>query len=293
MRVLAAHRRAIVGGLATIVLLLGAGMWLRDSSLVGVRDVTITGVQGSQAAQVRAALEDAARDMTTLHVREDALRRAVEPYPGVASVRAYGDVPHRLRIEVRSRVAVAALDTGQRRVPVSGDGTVLAGTAADRLPAIRTKTSPRGDRVADAATQRLVRLVADAPDPLRARADRAYLGPRGLTVTLREGPRLYFGRGDRLAAKWAAAARVLADEGAQGATYLDLRLPERPAAGGLAPLATDTPDDPVTAAVEPAATSAVQPSAAVDDAPAIDPAAALPETTPAPVATVPPEAAAP
>jgi len=57
---------------------------------------------------------------------------------------------------------------------------------------------------------------------------------RGLVVSVKDGPELIFGSTDRLTAKWAAAVRVLADPDAAGAEYLDLRLPERPAAGGLA-----------------------------------------------------------
>jgi cell division protein FtsQ len=45
-----------------------------------------------------------------------------------------------------------------------------------------------------------------------------------------------FGSRDNAAAKWAAAARVLADPSAAGATYLDLRIPGRVAAGGLGAL---------------------------------------------------------
>jgi cell division protein FtsQ len=51
---------------------------------------------------------------------------------------------------------------------------------------------------------------------------------------MRRGPELIFGSATRLAAKWAAASAVLADRKARGATYVDLRLPERPAAGGVA-----------------------------------------------------------
>jgi cell division protein FtsQ len=67
----------------------------------------------------------------------------------------------------------------------------------------------------------------------------------GLTVALRAGPELRFGAVDRLKAKWAAAAAVLADTGSVGARYLDLRYPERPAAGGLEDPATQR--DPRTA----------------------------------------------
>ena len=76
-------------------------------------------------------------------------------------------------------------------------------------------------------------LLAAAPPELRAKVSRVYAGPRGLTAPLAAGPVLYFGGADRLRAKWAAAARVLADRSSSGATYVDLRLPERPAAGGL------------------------------------------------------------
>jgi cell division protein FtsQ len=56
---------------------------------------------------------------------------------------------------------------------------------------------------------------------------------RGLVARLRNGPDLIFGDTRRLRAKWLAVARVLADKGSQGASYIDVRLPERPAAGGL------------------------------------------------------------
>jgi cell division protein FtsQ len=47
----------------------GGWTWLRDSSLAEVRDVEITGASSSEEPKVRAALDAAARDMTTLHVR--------------------------------------------------------------------------------------------------------------------------------------------------------------------------------------------------------------------------------
>lgn len=228
-----------------LIAVLGVGfMWFRDSSFVAVKQVTITGAEGTQAEEIRGALRSAAEDMTTLNVREDALRAAVRQYPSVASVRASADLPDRLRIEVRSRTPVAALDTGQRRIAVASDGVLLTGSGTDGLPLVKVAAPPGGQRVRGEGPAAIVALLAAAPQPLRSRAERAFLGPDGLTVVLRDGPRLRFGRGDRLTAKWAAAARVLADEEARGATYLDLRLPERPAAGGLAPAAEQDPQAP-------------------------------------------------
>jgi hypothetical protein len=62
---------------------------------------------------------------------------------------------------------------------------------------------------------------------------RVTLGPQGLVAVLSSGPKLRFGDGGRLRAKWIAALRVLSDPAARTAAYIDLRVPERPAAGGL------------------------------------------------------------
>ena len=55
----------------------------------------------------------------------------------------------------------------------------------------------------------------------------------GIVVELRDGPELIFGDATRVRAKWIAAVRILADPEAAGASYIDVRLPGRPAAGGL------------------------------------------------------------
>jgi cell division protein FtsQ len=86
------------------------------------------------------------------------------------------------------------------------------------------------------------------------------LGPRGLSAQLESGPPLIFGASTEAAAKWVAAARVLAEPSAAGATYLDLRVPGRVAAGGLGPVAAAAPADPATGVVAtPTATVSPQP----------------------------------
>ena len=85
-----------VGACACVLALLGGGwLWLRDSGLVAVDQVSVTGLSGTEAPRVRAALEGAARDMTTLHVRPDQLRTAVEPYPAIMAVDAHAGLPAR------------------------------------------------------------------------------------------------------------------------------------------------------------------------------------------------------
>jgi cell division protein FtsQ len=203
-------------------------LWLRDSDLVAVEHVKIAGVEGPQAAEIRAALNDAARDMTTLHVREDVLRSAVERYPVVHDIKASADFPHTLKITVNSYGAVAALQTQSRTTAVSSDGTLLRGNSTRDLAIIKVASLPGGDRVTDRATLRAVRLVAAAPPALRTRVERIVSSGENLIAVMTDGPKLYFGGGSRSVAKWAAAARVLSDSGARGASYIDLRLPERP-----------------------------------------------------------------
>jgi cell division protein FtsQ len=181
--------------------------------------------------------------MTTLHVRRDALRSAVAAYPSVAGLRVDADFPHGLTIEVTEHRAVAALDVDGRRVPVTGGGIVLTGVQADSdLPSIRRETIP-GERVDDPRTRTALAVAAAAPDELLERSQRLRWSPDGLTLDLRDGPPLVFGTREHAAAKWAAAARVLADPEAAGAAYLDLRVPGRVAAGGLAPVPPEEPSD--------------------------------------------------
>ena len=278
------RRGWLLAAVGALVLLVAAGFWLRDSSLVAVDEVTVTGASGPDAPKIESALRDVARDMTTLHVREDELREAVASFPTVGDLEVDGDFPNALRIEVIEREPVAVVGEGDDRMPVTAGGTVLRGaTAPDDLPTI-------DDEGADAVLE----LLGAAPKPLLRRAERAYTGDRGLTVRMADGPIVYFGRGDDLAAKWAAAARVLADPTAEGASYVDVRVPERSAAGGVAPvdetdvtedeLAADgatAPVDPTAATpVDPAATPPVDPAAADPVDPAAEPVAPVPGTTP-------------
>jgi cell division protein FtsQ len=197
--------------------------------------VTVTGIGASQSTEIRDALTVAARDMTTLDVDDDALRRAVSTFPIVRDLHTTSGFPHRLRIAVDAYDPVVALQAGGSETAVAADGTLLRGTPTAALPVLGVRTLPAGDHVGDAAARRAIRLLAAAPAPLRGRVARVFRGTRGLAATVEDGPKLYFGGGERLRAKWYAAAQVLADSSAQGASYVDVRIPERPVAGGFQP----------------------------------------------------------
>ena len=232
----ARRRTRVVLGVAVLLAVLAPlAFWLRSSSLVAVEQVSVSGIEGRQAGQIRRALQSAGLDMTTLHVREDALLRAVAAYPVVRSLRTETDFPHGLRIVVNAYEPVAALRAGGGLTAVAGDGTLLRGSATRDLPVVSIRAK-RGDRrVGRGEALSAVRLLAAAPHALRGRVARVYLGPRGLAATMVDGPKLWFGGGARPGAKWGAAAQVLASSTSRGASYLDLRIPERPVAGGLQP----------------------------------------------------------
>ncbi|HET8755881.1 MAG TPA: FtsQ-type POTRA domain-containing protein [Solirubrobacteraceae bacterium] len=238
-----AFLRGFAAVLALAVLLGGGWLWLRDSGLARVTVVHVTGATTSERSQIASALDNAAREMTTLHVKRDLLDDAVASYPSVAGLRVRTDFPHKMSIEVLEHRPVAALDIDGRRVPVSGGGIVLTGVRADSdLPSIRRTISPTAGRVTDHRTRDALAVAAAAPELLLRRSDRLWWGPRGLTLDLRNGPPLIFGTSEDVVAKWAAAARVLAEPSAAGATYMDLRIAGRVAAGGLAPVPQDTSD---------------------------------------------------
>jgi cell division protein FtsQ len=229
---------SIIG--AIVAVLLGAGWFLlRDSSLVGVTEVEIHGLHSSQTPMVRSALESEAKEMTTLHVRTDALKQAVAKYSSVADLKVESHFPHKLTINVVERVPVAIYASKSGRFPVNADGLLLRGLSVrGRLPAIRSKAIVTGDRVTHAGDKALLQMLGAAPKPLRERVKRAEFEKRGIAVDMHSGPRLIFGGPTKLKAKWDAVIRVLADPGSAGATYIDVRLPERVGVGG-----TDKPSE--------------------------------------------------
>jgi cell division protein FtsQ len=232
------HGRRRLVALAIVVAALGAlyMFWLRDSSLVRVDRVSISGVSPSpDGARVRSKLAAAGTHMTTLHVDAEALRHAVADEPTVHSLSVQANFPHGLKIEIVENRPVALLVSPGRAVAVAPDGTVLAGSKLPSgLPTVRVGALPPGVRLPDGGTRDRVAVAGAAPSRLLARVDSiSFQSGRGAVAQLQDGPVLIFGRPVELARKWAAAVAVLAQHSSAGATYIDVRMPERPVAGGL------------------------------------------------------------
>ncbi len=258
-------------------------LWIRDAPFVSVDRVTVTGLSTDDADRVRAALVSTARTMTTLHVERDRLERVVAGYPVVRALEIETDFPHAMSIRVVEHRPVAIVVTGGARLPVAADGTVLDGLPVEgRLPLVRADGGLRSNRLADPDAVGAARIAGAAPGPLRHRLrEIGHESDRGYVAQLRRGPELVFGSAAHLRAKWVAAARVLADADTQGATYVDLRVPGRPAVGGLGfeVTAPALPTAPLPLGTE---------EGAVAGAVAEDPGAADPTETPAGVTPVDP-----
>ncbi len=235
--------------LAVLVLLGGGWLLLRKSPLVSVEHVQIAGVQGVDAGPIDAALRGAARGMSTLNVNVAALRGAVAPFQVVRDLSVSTSFPHGLRIHVVEQLPVAVLSVGRVRTAVAADGVVLGSTLSDLLaservplPAIALAAGSSaladlrsvGGHVENATARAELSVLGAAPRVLLGWVSKVFIGPEGLTVSMRNGVLIYFGDATRPHAKWLSAARVLADPSSAGATYVDVRAPERPAAGTTA-----------------------------------------------------------
>ena len=226
-------RRALLAAVALAIVLGGAWMWFRDSPLVSVQQVTVSGQSGADAAQIRAALDSAARTMSTLDVQLGRLRRAVAPYPVVKDIRVTTHFPHRMDIEVVENVAVGALDVGGQKIAVAPDGTLMHDvTVSGSLPTIPVSVTPAGTRVTSGPAAAAIKLLSAAPGELLPKISQVTtVAPHGLVAQVRGGPSIYFGDATELSRKWIAASAVLGDPGSAGALYIDVTDPQRPAAG--------------------------------------------------------------
>lgn len=275
------RRRLVLAALLALALAGLYHFWLRDSSLVAVNHVEVTGLTTKDSPRIRAVLESVAEDMTTLHVRTDELEEAAGQFPVVGSVEVEADFPHGLRIAVKERAVAALVSVDGVPLPVAADGTVLRGLRPpEGLPLLRMEKPAADGRVTDPQTLRALLVAGAAPAGFPQRIERFSEGPeQGIVIELENGPEVIFGDADLAGEKWTAAVRVLADPEAAGATYIDVRIADRPVAGGL-PAETIEP-------VAPAGDVITPPVEAVPTDPAVpvDPTV----TTPVPAAPTTPQ----
>ena len=234
--------RARIALAVLLAVAVGAGyfLWLRHSSLVAVNDVEVAGISGSERPAITERLTELAEGMTTLDVDTAKLEHAAAAFPTVESISVDPNFPHGLRIEVTERRPVLMVDDGDDKVPVAADGTLLPDVPEPEggLPVLELRRPPAAAGVTGAAADQAL-IAGAAPEPLRPLMHSIeHTSDHGIVVTLRGGIPVYFGTAAEAGPKWAAAAAVLADPKLDSLTYLDVRVPRRPAAGGAAPSVT-------------------------------------------------------
>jgi cell division protein FtsQ len=237
-------RRAAV--LAAVLAALAAGywLWLRDSSLVAVRNVEVVGIgeHSQQDRELRAALTGAAKEMTTLHAQPELLERAAARFPLVRSVSASPGFPSSMTVHVVERVPAGLIGSGSGAVAVAADGTILRGLPAERLHLAQLPLDqpPRQDRVRGTVLEQ-ARVLGAVPGALRRYLAASGYGDQGVVVELTGGIELRFGSAAQAPEKWRAAAAVLADPSLTALDYVDLSAPARPSVGGAGHLLPTAP----------------------------------------------------
>ncbi|HET9074465.1 MAG TPA: FtsQ-type POTRA domain-containing protein [Solirubrobacteraceae bacterium] len=215
-----------------LAVLAGAWLYVRSSSLVAIRQVRVTGVSGADAGAVRAAVVNASLTMTTLDLSVAKLRAALARYPHITGIAVQTHFPHGVTVHVEEEIPVAAVHAGGRLTAVDGAGRLLPREPTAGLVSLPIAPDTGGARVTAAGTLAVLTVLAAAPYRILPHVQSARSTTHhGVTVTLRDGPTLYFGDTTQARLKWSAAVAVLAHPASRGASYIDVSAPQNPAAG--------------------------------------------------------------
>lgn len=246
----------IVSLLVLAAVIAGGYMLVRNSPLVAVKEVRVVGLSGYYDKDARSAVVAEAMRMTTMNFDATKIQDAAGTFVDVAGVKVETDFPHGATIYMHVRRPVLVARLNGRTVTLSQDGEVItAASSIAGLPHIEASGDVVDGRVSGGKALSAARLLGAAPDVLMRKVDQLKWGRFGIVVSMEKGPDLYFGTSEDAKLKWRDAATVLASDAAKGAAYLDLRVPGRPAVGGLGaapstitgqPIVEDTPDATVT-----------------------------------------------
>lgn len=255
--------KALLIALVLAALCAGVYMLVRDSSLVQVEEVRVTGLSGHFDKNAKAAVTAAATAMTTMNFDKAKIEAAAAQFVDVASVEVTTDFPHAATINVSTRRPVVIARINGRALTLSQDGEIFTPThAIAGVPKIDVPGKIVGNRVVSGKAHQAVLVLGGAPDILLRKVEQVSWGKLGIVVSLKNGADLYFGDGQGAKTKWKDAAAVLASEKSAGAAYLDLRVPGRVAVGGIggAPLSQSS--------LAPAAQGAAAPAQGAPSTPA-------------------------
>ena len=241
VRLIPSGRSLLIGfalvGMATALYLVG-----RDTSLLAVHDIRVTGASARVERQVERALQplvgashgiDAEREEL---LEVDVAERLVA-IPDVETVTIDRSFPHGLHVTLTTARRVAVLRQGRAAYVVSERARILAAAPRDISPALPRIWVPTavelsvgatvGDPLTAAAVHAATAVFRAGIGGLRVRSVQA--GDDLLTYTLRDGFEVRLGSLQQVPLKLAIARRILAQGGVE--RYVDVSVPERPVAG--------------------------------------------------------------
>lgn len=221
--------------IGAVAIFAGYTYWLRDSSLVGIKNLDVVGVSAhtEEGGQIVSAVETAVGEMTTLHLKPELLDEELARFPRVESATIKADFPTSATVTVVERGNGSIFDTGTDKLLIATDGTVLgtAGVGTESLPKIGVGDPPSGSRL-EGRTLVQALVLGAAPSELRPFTTESEFSKDGVEVTMSNGLVLLFGDASKADQKWKAAASVIADPELTDASYVDLTVPRRPAIRG-------------------------------------------------------------
>ena len=213
-------RPFLYAGLA-LVLVLG-GVWLVFfSSVVTVRDVSVTGNQTVSAVRVRAVAK-APIGRQLARVDLGAIRARVETIPAVKSVSVSRSWPHTIAISITERTPVAVVDRGAGLQAVDEDGVLFGGYASrpTDLPLVVTAPDVKAEALAEAA-----HVVSSLRSDIAAKVDRVEVqSVDRIRLHLTGGRTVMWGSAEESDQKAAVLAVLLG----QKAQEIDVSVPGRP-----------------------------------------------------------------
>ncbi len=230
-------RRVVAVAIALVTVV--AGIAVSRSSWFHARRIEVSGAAHLSRAEIL-AIAGISRSSNALWLDEGGAEGRLLSHAWVAEADVQVVLPVTIRISVVERTPVAVASDGLREILLSGDGSSLAvGAAAGPRP-----RTPHGLPVISLLAARSI--DGAAPDPVGAARALGAMSPElrdlvksvsvqldgTLLLTMRAGPRVWFGSPTQAAAKARAIERMLQWEEAEGERILRLSVvaPGSPAA---------------------------------------------------------------
>ena len=238
------RRRRILWRTA-VALAVGVVVWVAFfSPLLKVKRITITGARHTSREDIARSVGLDSSDNLLL-ISTSSIATQTKELPWVKRVEVARKLPGTVRIRVIEREPSMVLSTSGRQWMLDAGGRVLGpGDDAPSLPVIAgspVSALQAGARVQDQEVTGALAVFRSLPPSLRAELETIFVPTvERLTLSLKDGTQIRYGAAEDLKSKnevLGVLLRRLRSEGG-AATYLDVRVPERPAA---APLLQGTP----------------------------------------------------